>query len=89
MARTIGWVNISEELKQAFTAGFRFGEMVEGRRPRRHPKYSEDEWCQALIEAGGKPLDKNKARVDALAGKQPESNPADAEALAGKGIKKL
>jgi hypothetical protein len=51
--RTIG-VDVSEEVVNAFEAGIVFGRMVESRRPRRHPLWSENEWLQALIRAVGK-----------------------------------
>ena len=40
--RTIG-VDVSEEVVNAFEAGIVFGRMVESRRPRRHPLWSENE----------------------------------------------
>jgi hypothetical protein len=51
--RTIG-VEVSEEVVNAFEAGIVFGRMVENRRPRRNPLWSDDEWLQALIKAVGK-----------------------------------
>ena len=51
--RTIG-VEVSEKVVNAFEAGIVFGRMVEARRPRRHPLWSDDEWLQALIKAVGK-----------------------------------
>ena len=51
--RTIG-VEASEEVVNAFEAGIVFGRMVESRRPKRHPLWSDDEWLQALIKAVGK-----------------------------------
>jgi hypothetical protein len=51
--RTIG-VDVSEEVANAFEAGIVFGRMVENRRPRRNPLWSDDEWLQALIKAVGK-----------------------------------
>jgi hypothetical protein len=51
--RTTG-VAVSEEVVNAFEAGIVFGRMVEGRRPKRHPLWSDDEWLQALIKAIGK-----------------------------------
>jgi len=51
--RTIG-VDVSEEVVTAFEAGIVFGRMVESRRPKRHPLWSDDEWLQALIKAIGK-----------------------------------
>jgi hypothetical protein len=51
--RTIG-VDAPEEVVNAFEAGIVFGRMVETRRPRRFPLWSEDEWLQALIKAVGK-----------------------------------
>ena len=51
--RTIG-VDVSEELVTAFEAGIVFGRMVESRRPKRHPLWSDDEWLQALTKAAGK-----------------------------------
>jgi hypothetical protein len=50
---TIG-VDASEEVMNAFEAGIVFGRMVEIRRPKRHPLWSDDEWLQALIKAVGK-----------------------------------
>jgi hypothetical protein len=50
---TIG-VDASEEVVNAFEAGIVFGRMVEIRRPKRHPLWSDDEWLQALINAVGK-----------------------------------
>jgi hypothetical protein len=40
--RTIG-VEVSEEVVNAFEAGIVFGRMVENRRPRRNPLWSDDE----------------------------------------------
>jgi hypothetical protein len=51
--RTNG-VDASEEAANAFEAGIVFGRMVENRRPKRHPLWSDDEWLQALIKAVGK-----------------------------------
>jgi hypothetical protein len=51
--KTIG-VDASEEVVNAFEAGIVFGRMVESRRPKRHPLWSDDEWLQALIKAVGK-----------------------------------
>jgi hypothetical protein len=51
--KTIG-VDASEEVVNAFEAGIVFGRMVENRRPKRAPLWSEDEWRQALIKAVGK-----------------------------------
>ena len=51
--RTIG-VDVSEEVVTAFEAGIVFGRMMEVRRPKRHPLWSDDEWLQALIKAVGK-----------------------------------
>jgi hypothetical protein len=51
--RTIG-VDVSEEVVTAFEAGIVFGRMVETRRPRHAPLWSDDEWLQALIKAVGK-----------------------------------
>ena len=45
---------ISEEVVNAFEAGIVFGRMVEARRPRRDPLWSDEEWLQALIKAVGK-----------------------------------
>lgn len=50
---TIG-AEASEEVVNAFEAGIVFGRMVENRRPRPNPLWSEDEWLQALIKAVGK-----------------------------------
>jgi hypothetical protein len=50
---TIG-VDASEEVVNAFEAGIVFGRMVENRRPRPNPLWSDDEWLQALIKAVGK-----------------------------------
>jgi hypothetical protein len=47
-------VDASEEVVNAFEAGIVFGRMVEIRRPKRHPLWSDDEWLQALIKAVGK-----------------------------------
>ena len=47
-------VEASEEVVNAFEAGIVFGRMVEIRRPKRHPLWSDDEWLQALIKAVGK-----------------------------------
>jgi len=44
----------SEEVATAFEAGIVFGRMVENRRPRRSPLWSEEEWLQALAKAVGK-----------------------------------
>ena len=52
--RTIGVDASEEEVVNAFEAGIVFGRMVENRRPRRFPLWSEDEWLQALIKAVGK-----------------------------------
>jgi hypothetical protein len=51
--KTIG-VDVSEEVVNAFEAGIVFGRMVEARRPRPNPLWSEEEWLQALIEVVGK-----------------------------------
>ena len=51
--RTIG-VDVAEEVVTAFEAGIVFGRMVEARRPKRHPLWTDDEWRQALIKAVGK-----------------------------------
>jgi hypothetical protein len=51
--RTIG-VDVSEEVVNAFEAGIVFGRMVENRRPRPNPLWSEEEWLQALIKVVGK-----------------------------------
>jgi hypothetical protein len=51
--RTIG-VDVSEDVVSAFEAGIVFGRMVENRRPRRKPLWSDEEWLQALIKAVGK-----------------------------------
>ena len=51
--RAIG-VDVSEEVVNAFEAGIVFGRMVEIRRPKRRPLWSDDEWLQALIKAVGK-----------------------------------
>jgi hypothetical protein len=51
--RTIG-VDVPEEVVSAFEAGIVFGRMVESRRPKRHPLWSDDEWLQALIKGVGK-----------------------------------
>ena len=55
MAR-IGWVEASPEIVRAFQEGITFGLMVGRRRPIRVPLWTEDEWREALIRAGGKPL---------------------------------
>ena len=47
-------VDASEEVVNAFEAGVVFGRMMESRRPRHDPLWSEDEWLQALIKAVGK-----------------------------------
>ena len=47
-------MGVSEEVLNAFEAGIVFGRMVEARRPRRDPLWSDDEWLQALIKAVGK-----------------------------------
>jgi hypothetical protein len=47
-------VDVSEEVVTAFEAGIVFGRMVEARRPRRHPLWSDNEWLEALIKAVGK-----------------------------------
>jgi hypothetical protein len=49
---SIDWT--SEEVATAFEAGIVFGRMVENRRPRRSPLWSEEEWLQALVKAVGK-----------------------------------
>ena len=51
--RTTG-VDVSEEVVNAFEAGIVFGRMVEARRPKHDPLWSDDEWLQALIEVLGK-----------------------------------
>lgn len=51
--RTIG-VDVSEEVVNAFEAGIVFGRMVETRRPRPNPLWSEEEWLQTLMKAVGK-----------------------------------
>jgi hypothetical protein len=62
--RTIG-VDVSEEVVTAFEAGIVFGRMVESRRPKRFPLWSDDEWLQALIKAVGK---KAESKVREIAG---------------------
>jgi sugar (pentulose or hexulose) kinase len=62
--RTIG-AEVSEEVVNAFEAGIVFGRMVESRRPKRHPLWSEEEWLQALIKAVGK---KAESKVREIAG---------------------
>jgi len=46
--------DVSEEVVSAFEAGIVFGRMVENRRPRPNPLWSEKEWLRALIKAVGK-----------------------------------
>jgi hypothetical protein len=46
--------DVSEEVVNAFEAGIVFGRMVESRRPKRHPLWSDTEWLHALIKAVGK-----------------------------------
>jgi hypothetical protein len=62
--RTIG-VDASEEMVNAFEAGIVFGRMVENRRPRHNPLWSEEEWLQALIKAVVK---KEESKVRGLTG---------------------
>jgi len=64
---TIG-VDASEEVVNAFEAGIVFGRMVENRRPKRSPLWSEDEWRQALIKAVGKKSELSKALAGFLNG---------------------
>ena len=52
--RRNGAGGVSEEVVNAFEAGIVFGRMVEARRPKRHPLWSDEEWLQALIKAVGK-----------------------------------
>jgi hypothetical protein len=59
--RTVG-VDAPEEVVNAFEAGIVFGRMVETRRPRRHPLWTDDEWLQALAKAVGKKAE-SKVRV--------------------------
>ncbi len=47
-------IDASEEVVNAFEAGIVFGRMVESRRPKRHPLWSDDEWLEALNKAVGK-----------------------------------
>jgi hypothetical protein len=47
-------VDVSEEVVNAFEAVIVFGRMVESRRPKHHPLWSDDEWLQGLIKAVGK-----------------------------------
>jgi hypothetical protein len=54
--RTTG-IDASEEVVNAFEAGIVFGRMVENRRPKRTPLWSEDEWRQALIKTVGKKVE--------------------------------
>jgi hypothetical protein len=60
--RTIG-VDASEEVVSAFEAGVVFGRIVESRRPRRDPLWSDEEWLQALIKAVGKKAKSHNSRV--------------------------
>jgi hypothetical protein len=62
--RTIG-IDVSDEVVSAFEAGVVFGRMVEARRPRHAPLWSEHEWIQALIKAVGK---KAESKVREIAG---------------------
>jgi hypothetical protein len=62
--RTIG-VDASEEVVNTFEAGIVFRRMVESRRPKRHPLWSDEEWLQALIKAVGK---KAESKVREIAG---------------------
>jgi hypothetical protein len=61
----------SEKVVNAFEAGIVFGRMVENRRPRRSPLWSEDEWRQALIKAVGKKSELAKALAGYLNGASP------------------
>jgi hypothetical protein len=64
---TIG-AEASEQVVTAFEAGIVFGRMVENRRPRRSPLWSEREWRQALIKAVGKKSELSKALAGFLNG---------------------
>ncbi len=57
---TIG-AEATEAVVNAFEAGIVFGRMVENRRPKRSPLWSEAEWRQALIKAVGKKSELSKA----------------------------
>jgi hypothetical protein len=57
-------VDASEEVVNAFEAGIVFGRMVENRRPKRAPLWSEDEWLQALIKAVGKKAKSHSSIVE-------------------------
>jgi hypothetical protein len=63
--RTNG-VDASEEVVNAFEAGIVFGRMVETRRPRRHPLWSEEEWLQALLKVVGKKAESQRSRLKKL-----------------------
>jgi hypothetical protein len=67
---TIG-AEASEEVVNAFEAGIVFGRMVENRRPKRSPLWSEAEWRQALLKAVGKKSELSKALPGYLNGASP------------------
>ena len=52
--KRVNGTGLSEEVVNAFEAGIVFGRMVEARRPKRDPLWSDEEWLQALIKAVGK-----------------------------------
>ena len=66
--RTNG-VDASEEVMNAFEAGIVFGRMVESRRPRHAPLWSDEEWLQALIKAVGKKAESKVRESAGLNGK--------------------
>ena len=57
MARNKRTNGVSEQVVNAFEAGIVFGRMVENRRPKRAPLWSEDEWLQALTKAVGRKVE--------------------------------
>jgi hypothetical protein len=79
--RTIG-VEVSEEVVSAFEAGVVFGRMVEARRQRHAPLWSEHEWLQALIKAVGKKAEsKVRSGMVALTGKDNRGTMTDKDGL--------
>jgi hypothetical protein len=63
-------VEASEEVVNAFEAGIVFGRMVESRRPKRHPLWSDDEWLQALNKAVGKKAESKDRENAGFSGEQ-------------------
>jgi hypothetical protein len=63
-------IDAPEEVVNAFEAGIVFGRMVESRRPKRHPLWSDDEWLQALNKAVGKKAESKDRENAGFSGEQ-------------------